>query len=210
MTENERFKIVRKELGLSQEALADALDMEQGSISDVERGKVGVSDNIKFKLKRKFGVNIEFIETGTGVPLQKGTVNIEEKRVPYYDIDATAGNVTLFEEGAQEYIKQYITVPAFNDCEMFINVSGNSMYPKYCSGEAIGLKKIEDYDVVPYGEAYLIVTKEQRLLKYIRKGRDKDHWLLTSENSEFEPFEIPKKKVLHLYIVKGKITKNII
>lgn len=133
-----------------------------------------------------------------------------ERKVPYYDIDATAGNVTIFAEDGPEYIKQYITVPAFNDCQMFIGVSGNSMYPKYCSGELVALKKIEDFEIVAFGEAYLVVTKEQRLLKYIRKGANKDHWLLVSENKEYEAFEVPKKKVLHLYIVKGKITKNII
>lgn len=145
-----------------------------------------------------------------GVPVQKSAAEVYEKRVPYYDIDATAGNVSIFQEDGPEYIKQYITVPAFNDCEMFIGISGNSMYPKYCAGELVALKKIEDFDVVALGEAYMVVTKEQRLLKYIKKGTDKSHWLLASENREYESFEIPIKKVLHLYIVKGKITKNII
>lgn len=134
----------------------------------------------------------------------------DAKQVPYYDLDATAGNVTIFSEDKVEYITQYLSVPAFSDCDMFINVSGNSMYPRYCSGELIALKKVLDYDIVPYNEAYLVVTKEQRLLKFIRKGSDKLHWKLCSQNDEFEPFEVPIKKVLHLYIVKGKITKNII
>ena len=106
----------------------------------------------------------------------------DSKPVPYYDVDAHAGDTTIFNEPQSEYVKQYINVPAFNDCEMFINVSGNSMYPKYCAGELIALKKINDLDVVPFNEVYLIVTKEQRLLKYIRKASDKSAWLLCSEN----------------------------
>lgn len=134
----------------------------------------------------------------------------ESKSVPYYDVDAHAGDITIFSEPQSEYVKQYINVPAFNDCEMFINVSGNSMYPKYCAGELIALKKINDLEVVPFNEVYLVVTKEQRLLKYIRKSSDKACWLLCSENEEYESFEVAKKKVLHLYMVKGKIAKNVI
>jgi len=86
-----------------------------------------------------------------------------------------------------------------------------SMYPKYCSGDRVALKKIEDREVISFGEAYLIITKEQRLLKYVHKGKDIDHWVLKSENKEFDSFDINhKNKVLHVYIVKGKITKNIL
>lgn len=130
--------------------------------------------------------------------------------VPVYDVDATAGNVTIFNEDRTEYVKSYVSVPAFADCDMFITISGNSMYPKFCSGEMVALKKIEDLDVIAMGEAYIVVTKEQRLLKYIRKGSGKGMIKLCSEHPEYEPFEIPIKKVLHLYIVKGKITKTII
>ncbi len=138
------------------------------------------------------------------------STSVDGKPVPLYDIDATAGNVTIFSQDGSENVKQHISVPAFSDCDMFISISGNSMYPKYCSGDLVALKKIEDFEVVAFGEAYVVVTKEQRFLKYIKKGSDRLHWSLESENLKFEAFEVPVKKVLHLYIVKGKIAKNII
>ncbi len=68
MTENERLKIIRRKLGLSQAELAERLYMKQGSISDAERGSKGikVSNTIKFLLNKEFYVNIEWIETGKG------------------------------------------------------------------------------------------------------------------------------------------------
>ena len=147
---------------------------------------------------------------GLGIKIENVIKSDEVKPVPYYDIDAHAGNVEIFAEDRPEYVKQYISVPAFSDCDMFLNVSGNSMYPKYCSGELVALKKITDFEVVPFNEAYLIVTKEHRLLKYIRKSSIKDNWMLCSENQVHEPMELPIKKVLHLYMVKGKIAKNVI
>jgi len=172
--------------------------------------KTGIPQRTLYNIFSKDEIEDHYLEKIRAIGIKLPKYAIENRKVPYYDVDATAGNVTIFAEGQTEYVKQYIDVPAFSDCQMFIGVSGNSMYPKYCSGELIALKKILDYDIIAFNEAYLVVTKEQRLLKYIRKGKDKDHWLLVSENSEFESFEVPIKKVLHLYIVKGKITKNII
>ncbi|OPZ87928.1 MAG: Peptidase S24-like protein [Firmicutes bacterium ADurb.Bin419] len=173
--------------------------------------KSGIPQKTFYRLFDKDEIEKHFL-----LKLQLAGLNVsnnatEGKPVPYYDIDATAGNVAIFNEDRSEYIKQYISVPAFADCDMFINISGNSMYPKYCSGELIAIKKIEDREVISFGEAYLIITKEQRLLKYVHKGKDIDHWVLKSENKEFDSFDINhKNKVLHVYIVKGKITKNIL
>lgn len=164
--------------------------------------------NSKFKAK---SLSVDFVGAINSIVYSAGVNKEEEKRrVPYYDIDATAGNVTIFNEDGTEYIKDYISVPAFQDCEMFINVSGNSMYPKYCSGELIALKRLKDFEVIAYNEAYLIVTDEQRLLKYIKKSKEKNMWTLKSEHPEYEDFDIHIKKIRFLYIVKGKITKNII
>ena len=175
--------------------------------------KTGIKERTFFSLYKKEEIDKHYLDKieGAGVVLQK-TAKLEGKvkNVPYYDIDATAGNVTIFAEDGAEYIKEYISVPAFSDCEMYLNVSGSSMYPKYCSGELIALKKLTDFEVVAYGEAYLIVTREQRLLKYIKKSTQKNMWALHSEHKDYEPFDIHVAKVLHLYIIKGKITKNII
>jgi len=190
------IKAAIKMAGKTQAEVADLIGLSREHFGRLLKGDVEVAYVEKI---RKAGVEIDVTK-----------IDIEAKPVPYYDVDAHAGNVTIFAEDGKEYVAQYINVPAFSDCEMFIGVSGNSMYPKYCAGELVALKKITDWDVIPYNEPYLVVTKEQRLLKYIRKGKDKDHWTLASEHPDYGPFDIAKKKVLYLYIVKGKISKNII
>lgn len=47
-------------LDLNQTELATALGMKQGSISDVERGKPGVSRALRNKLNREFYVDMGF------------------------------------------------------------------------------------------------------------------------------------------------------
>lgn len=79
MTENQRLKILMKELKLNtQKALADALSIKQGSLSDILREKpgLGVSDSIKYKLENLYRINIKWLETG------EGNIFIEENSTP--------------------------------------------------------------------------------------------------------------------------------
>jgi transcriptional regulator with XRE-family HTH domain len=66
MTENERLKIIRSHLGLTQRAFSEGLDIKQGSYSDVERGKAGVSAVLLKSLIRKFRVNPLWLCEGEG------------------------------------------------------------------------------------------------------------------------------------------------
>lgn len=203
---SERLRNIKAAKRMTIKEIADKLGMSERMYSYYESGN-SKGDPKKIE---KYLPNLEKLEKNN-LQYNPQVEKLEKtKNVPYYDVDATAGNVTIFAEDSEEYIKEYISVPAFQDCEMFINVSGSSMYPKYVSGELIALKKLTDFEVVAYGEAYLIVTREQRLLKYIKKSTYKNMWALHSEHKDYEPFDIHIAKVLHLYMVKGKITKNVI
>lgn len=205
------LKKLVKEAGYRQEDFADMIGVSRNYLLTLF-DKAIVKEKYLQKACEILNVSMDiFTKENNVINIFKGKEkNEESKPVPYYDIDATAGNITIFSEDGVEYIKQHISVPQFSDCDMFINVSGDSMYPKYCSGELIALKRLKDFEVIAYNEAYLIVTDEQRLLKRICKSDKKDMWLLCSDNKDYEPFDIHIKKIRFLYIVKGKITKNII
>ncbi len=142
---------------------------------------------------------------------QVGVQHKKQYGIPYYgDINAFGGNMNVFNGEHPELVTDIINIPSFNDCDCYINVSGESMYPIYSSGDIIALKRIQDKEVIQYGEAYVLITKENRMLKYIRKGKDERHWRLVSENKEHDAFEIDKNKVLTLFLVKGKIKKNVL
>jgi transcriptional regulator with XRE-family HTH domain len=66
MTENQRLKIVRLNLGLSQRDFSQALELKQGSYSDVERGKAGISVLVVKNLIRRFRVNPLWLYEGEG------------------------------------------------------------------------------------------------------------------------------------------------
>lgn len=66
MSENERLKEIRKTLDLTQREFSEALDIKQGSYSDVERGKAGISAILLKNLIRRFRVNPLWICEGEG------------------------------------------------------------------------------------------------------------------------------------------------
>lgn len=65
-TENKRFKEVRQFLGKNQEEFGAMLNIEQGTVSDIERGKSNVSKHVKSILFDKLKVSEKWWETGTG------------------------------------------------------------------------------------------------------------------------------------------------
>lgn len=65
---NERVKELRSLLGMSQEQFAEEIGLKQGSLSDIERGRVGLSTaNVKLICKT-YHVSEEWLRSGAGQP----------------------------------------------------------------------------------------------------------------------------------------------
>jgi putative transcriptional regulator len=54
-----RLEVLRKERGIKQEALAEALAVSRQTISSLERGRYNPSITLAFKIARHFGLSIE-------------------------------------------------------------------------------------------------------------------------------------------------------
>lgn len=187
----------------NQTDLSAKLNHNHTSINQVLTRNRNVPTSVIIKFCKLFNVSREYLFEDR-LPMFHSS-----SRLPLYDLEATASNVQIFTQDTAEYVKEYIDIPGFKDCNGYISVWGDSMYPAFCAGEIIAVKYIKDKTVIPYGEAFVIVTDEQRMLKYIHPSKVKLNWLMVSKNSEnFPAFEIPIDKVVHLYLVKGIITKK--
>jgi phage repressor protein C with HTH and peptisase S24 domain len=125
--------------------------------------------------------------------------------IPYYEADVTGGNVNNF--GAQvKNASYFLTIPHFKDCHIAVRVNGHSMYPKYCNGDIVVCRKINDHTHIPYGEPHIIIMADHSVLKYIHPHQtDKTLFVLKSANEKFEPMEIKRQDVLGVYLVRGKL-----
>lgn len=144
----------------------------------------------------------EMLKEGAGDSSGRGS------RIRYWvDVDATAGGVELFDDMTTNRFID-LSIPEFRDCTDAVNLYGDSMMPLYRNGQIIILKEWKE-SFIDFGNVYLVITcNGNRMVKYLRRGSDPDHVLCISENKDFDPFEIERKDILRLYLVKGGISKN--
>lgn len=215
MNENQRLKTLIDLLGFkNQKDFALALNIQPGSLSDILRERINVSNAVKDRLNLKFNVNLAWLEDGIGEPVLKKTpiVTPSKEGVPYFNLSLEDTDKFIVEEEQAEYLVNY---RPFNDCTAYLPVYGDSMYPKYASGEIIAVKEITNYDVLQWGEAYMVMTDEEsnslRTIKLIFEHADSAKIILRSSNPNFKGDTIiNKKNIQTLYIIKGKITRNAI
>ena len=63
---NERVKLIRKQLGMTQEQLAQRLGIGKAALSMIETGKAGLSARNRNILVQELNVNPDWLETGKG------------------------------------------------------------------------------------------------------------------------------------------------
>lgn len=79
MQPNTHFKELRKRLKLSQVELAKQIDVSQGTVTDIERGRIGVSKRVAKRLQEKFG-------------LQLSEIYENNEKIQHFDSDKTIGD----------------------------------------------------------------------------------------------------------------------
>ena len=141
-----------------------------------------------------------FQEEAIGNPIGKPTGYY------YPEVYAKAGfDIANFNDEMQR-IPVYI--PNFGDDVTFINVYGDSMYPKYKAGDVIGIKPV-DFVYLVFGHPYVVVFDNGDVnIKYVCKGSDDDHVNLVSENPKYDPREYPLRIIRAFYAVQGSVKKE--
>ena len=137
------------------------------------------------------------------------------KDIKILDIRVCAGQGIGF-DGDENEIIGYVNIPEFAGC-YGITVYGDSMYDMYMSGDTIFVREIKDKRNIDNGQPYVIITKEDRLLKMIHIDYERKKTILSSYNNIANPdgkrkypdMEIDiDNDVIHLYKVVGKLTRT--
>lgn len=154
-------------------------------------------------------LDLTWLLTGEGSMLKSESPDTEEEQeiTGYYypNVNAVAGlDRDIFNE---EIERVPVSLPHFGKGIEFINVYGDSMYPRYNAGEIIGIKYTE-FQYLNYGYPYVVVFNNGDVfIKYVRK-KDEEHILLTSENPIYEPREFHLSLVKSFYSIRGVIKKE--
>lgn len=92
-------------------------------------------------------------------------INAEQQKQPILDINTCAGmGVEL--ECKDNKIIEYVSIPCFNGC-IGITIYGENMCPKYIPGDIVFVRRIYNKQDIDFGNPYLIITQEDRLLRII-------------------------------------------
>ena len=207
---NTRVKLIRKQLGMTQEQLAQHLGIGKAALSMIETGKAGLSARNRNILVQELNVNpaepdltAYRLRTDNSLPLQS---------VPLYSIEGTAGLVPLFTDQAQAKPVNFIHIPNLPKCDGAIYIVGDSMYPLLKSGDIVLYKQLGNIDDIFWGDMYLLSIdidgEEYVTVKYIQKSDREGYVKLVSQNPHHADKEVALSRIRAIALVKASIRMN--
>ena len=201
----------------TQKEFAEKIGFDKTNLSSAFKGSGRyLTDGLFNKICDAYSeLNINYFLKDEGEMLKSETsqpAKIESKQryIRYWtDVDVTGGDVTLFEDATTSNVIS-IDIPEFQDCTDAVNLYGDSMSPRYKSGQIVILKEWKE-SFIEFGNVFLLITKKgHKTIKYLRKSANTDEVMCVSENSEYDPFVVKIDDIDRLYIVKGAIEKTVL
>ena len=105
-------------------------------------------------------------------------------------------------------VKEYYVIPKWRrqHVDFMIEVTGDSMQPKYSAGDVVGCAIIHNSCFIQWNRPHVIATREQGLLiKRLMPGITANSLSAVSENTQYPPFDIPKDEITGIALVIGHV-----
>lgn len=122
-----------------------------------------------------------------------------------YDIDATCGTDQRDIYFTQENIIGSVNLPNISKDSKIIRANGDSMEPRIFDGNMVVIREIHNLEDIFYGQMYLILLDEYRMIKYIRRYEpdEENYIILRSENPKYDDIKLHKGKIRKMFIVEN-------
>ncbi|MGV9003993.1 S24 family peptidase [Flavobacterium sp.] len=227
----ERILYITEFKGIGKEKFFEDLGVTYGNFKGKAKEK-SLSSDVLAKIVTKYkDINPEWLLTGNGSVLKDQTLHIVDEPgeiyllknekikngnqlIPLYNIEATAGIVTLFTDSTQGKPIDFIQIPGLPKCDGAVYISGDSMYPLLKSGDIVMYKQIKNIkEGICWGEMYLISIDhegdEMVMVKYLQKSDEGTDFIkMVSQNSHHQDRDISMEKVRALALIKASIRIN--
>lgn len=226
MTDNQRenfgprLKEIRLAKKMTLQEFYGVIAKHVNNFSPIENGARKIGKRLSEEVIRHYHINEDWLATGTGnmftyEELDTGCLAGRKgptEGVPFINInpsEISAGGFNLLRE-KPEY---YVNFRPFNDCDAYLPVYGDSMYPKYASGEIIAVREVINKDIIQWGEAYLVIADEYAnnitTVKLLFEHNSNNKIVLRASNPNYKGDTILERNAIkRLFLVKGKITRN--
>ena len=145
-------------------------------------------------------LNIDWLVTGKGEPFKNDTAS--DNNVPIVNMFALGGALSEQLDSASVKSLERVHAPV-KGAEMAIEVSGDSMAPKYPSGSRLFCRRVDDPDFIEWGKVYVIDTVNGAIVKELRPGSSPDKVTCHSlnDNKKYVPFEVPLSSIRGIWKV---------
>jgi len=200
---------IARSMGVSPQNLQSKLNSDDLKLSFIEEIAKSINKSV-----------YDLIEGGNSAMVRGPQIPYGSKRLfkkenssglglPLIPIDAMAGFGNGDIQVSENEVTDYYEVPLFEKrgAKYLISVAGNSMYPKYASGDLLACKPLKDLSFVQWGKPYVLDTEQGAIVKRLFENPEKkDVLICKSDNSEFyPPFNLPVSAIYKVAIVVGVI-----
>lgn len=90
-----RLKFLRKQKGLSQEKMADDLDISSSSYKNYERGKTAVPHTVLEKISKKLKVSLDFLVNGKDLIKDRNEAILNIRQNTQFDTEIDNGGMVI-------------------------------------------------------------------------------------------------------------------
>lgn len=217
-----RIRIIhlRKSLEMNQREFSDLVGISQGTLSLLENGKTRLSLETLKRFLDKTKVNPYWLLSGKGDMLEEQEANKSKGQsisifvnhlIPLIRLEVQAGYLKgQYEDKSYKEKLDWYKIPGFLDSKYrMFQIEGDSMKHVLYPDDIVITEECKLDDVEP-GKIYVIVTEKELVAKRIYTNGGDNHLILRSENPDFKPYTLKKEDVIELWMIQGKITKELV
>ncbi|MBO7684883.1 MAG: LexA family transcriptional regulator [Lachnospiraceae bacterium] len=188
--------------GLRQKDLATYLGITEGAVSQLVKGSTKLSkENLAKILDNKCGWDVSMLSSA-GRPAQRAVA------IPVLPFSAVAGYMSD-NNGIDSVGMDSAVFKDFSDrgADCLIRVDGDSMAPRYSSGDMLAIRILRDPTFFQWGRVYVLSTTQGCVIKELFPDPDDDERIVChSENSmKYPDYRITKRDILAVAIVVGHV-----
>lgn len=220
MTPKEILESILKNEEINYAQLAKAMGLSRVQpLYDIRDGKVKrISENYASKIMASYpqysriwlltgeGEMLNKPEDNNAIPISISDIKEDDYRgTLVYDIDATCGTDCRDIDFTVDHVIGSINLPGINKNSKIVRANGDSMEPKIYDGNLVVVREILSWSDIFYGQAYLILLDEYRMIKYIRRYEpdEENYIILRSENAKYDDIKLHRSKIRKLFIVEN-------
>lgn len=220
MINNLKIRTLREAMNLNQDQLAEKSGVSSRTIWSCEAGKNNITLAKLQNIAKALGVPMLSLirEDANGYTVKSEVKKVEgvakeyiSKKIPLVNVHAIGGFGNESFSISEEDIKEYYVIPKFKyyNVDFMIEVRGDSMRPRYKSGDIVACQIIKNYTFLQWNRVHVMATREQGIiLKRIAKSTLSGHISVIADNPEFPAFDIPMSEITGIALVAGGVVQE--